>query len=120
MSEPGDPDTRLAGADASEPLDLRTRLERESGVAVWPDLVRHFARGSVIKARPGVDLVEIAVAIAEDDTARVGRWLEDGTLERAGDDDARAWSRPDRRFHCVVVAPWVLVQVMEAHTATLH
>ncbi len=91
---------------------LRAKLNAETGRLSWPELQRHFARGSVISVAPGMDLVEVALAIARDDQAAIAAWLAASQIKRAGSDDALDWHERDARFWAVVTAPWVLVQEM--------
>ena len=89
---------------------LHAKLNAETGRLRWPELQRHFARGALLKVAPGLDLVEVAVAVARDDQAAVAGWLGSGGLSRASDDDARDWLVRDPVFWAVVAAPWVLIQ----------
>lgn len=89
---------------------LRAKLNLETARLAWPELERHFARGVVVCVKPGFDLVEAALAMAENRAADVETWLADGTLARAGMDDAQRWHHARQMFWGVVVAPWVLVQ----------
>ncbi len=93
---------------------LRARLETEAGTLAWPDLERHFARGVVIRVAMGLDLVDVAAAMARDDAMQVADWLHDGAIARASSEDARAWHECRTTLRAVVVAPWVLVQAMSA------
>jgi hypothetical protein len=96
---------------AATPGDvLRAKLNLETARLAWPELERHFARGVVVCVKPGFDLVEAALAMAENRAAAVEAWLVDGTLTRAGMDDAQRWHAAQQVFWGVVVAPWVLVQ----------
>lgn len=94
------------------PLDeeLKARLNGETARLGWPELQRHFARGVVVVAAPGMDLVEVATRMSMDDGDTVGQWLAAGEVRRAGEEDARRWVEHDTQFWAVVVAPWVLVQ----------
>jgi hypothetical protein len=89
---------------------LHARLNAETGRLGWAELQRHFARGAVIKVTAGMDLVEVAMAIAEDNREAVAIWMEAGRIARAGTDDAIAWNDRAAQFWAVVAAPWVLVQ----------
>jgi hypothetical protein len=91
---------------------LRAKLNAETGRIAWPELQRHFARGAVIKVVPGMDLVEVALAVARDEKVAIAAWLADGRITRAGDEDAIDWQGRDATFWAVVTAPWVLVQEM--------
>jgi len=89
---------------------LRAKLNLETAPLAWPELERHFARGSVIKVAPGMDLVDAALQVAENNAATVQEWLEDGRIARAELADAEDWHARQPMFWAVVVAPWVLVQ----------
>lgn len=94
----------------SGPADLENRLNLETGIISWTELVRHFARGVVIHVDRPLDLIEAASCLTLDDTATLQSWLDSGTVRRASDDDARDWTAREPEFWCVVTAPWVLVQ----------
>ena len=100
-------------------IDLATRLNLETAVVAWSELVKHFARGVVIRVGSEVDLIEAAACLAEDDTETLQRWLTSGAVSRASDDNARDWTEREPDFWCVVTAPWVLVQERRP-TASLH
>ena len=91
-------------------VDLHTRLNHETAVISWAELVKHFARGVVIRVGPEVDLIDAAAVLAKDDTASLQAWIDQGTVSRASDDNARDWTAREPDFWCVVTAPWVLVQ----------
>ena len=93
---------------------VRERLERERGVIAWAELVRHFARGVVVRVDARVPLIDVALCLVEDDEARFRRWIDEGSVTRASDDDARDWTAREPDFLCVVAAPWVLVQELDA------
>lgn len=90
--------------------DVRDLLNAQTGRLSWSELQRHFARGVVIRVAGDLDLVEAAAGIVEDDGEVVGRWMSEGRLARATDEDARRWERTRTDFWAVVTAPWVLVQ----------
>lgn len=89
---------------------LRAKLNLETAQLAWSELERHFARGDVIKVAVGVDLIDAALHIAENDAATVEVWLADGRIARAELADAEDWHARQPMFWAVVVAPWVLVQ----------
>lgn len=89
---------------------LRAKLNGETARLAWPELQRHFARGVVITVSPEIDLVEVAVRLAQDDKARVQGWMQGGQIGHAQDEDARGWNARRAELWAVVVAPWVLVQ----------
>ncbi len=90
--------------------ELRQKILLETAPMDWPELARWFARGVVVIAQPGLNLVEAAACLAENDQARLQDWIEAGRIRRALDSDAKRWNTADQQFWAVVVAPWVLVQ----------
>jgi hypothetical protein len=89
---------------------LRAKLSLETAQLAWPELERHFARGVVIKVAPGMDLVDAALHVAENNAATVEAWLAEGRIARVELADAEDWHARQPMFWAVVVAPWVLVQ----------
>ncbi len=89
---------------------LLIRLNAETARLTWPELERHFARGVVIKVATGLDLIEAATQIIQDDKTTVAKWMEAGQLGHPTLDDARDWVERQPDFWAVVVAPWVLIQ----------
>ncbi|MEE9333208.1 MAG: DUF2288 domain-containing protein [Granulosicoccaceae bacterium] len=94
----------------SQEQDVQTKLNGETAVIDWGELVKHFARGVVIKINPSLDLLEAADGLASDNVSLFEQWVAAGKLSRASDDDARDWTAREPKFWCVVTAPWVLVQ----------
>jgi len=85
-------------------------INAQTGVLEWTELAKYFARGVVIKVDPGLDLVEVAHSMSEDNTTQIQQWLTAGSISRASDEDAKNWNRDNQQFWSVVAAPWVLVQ----------
>ena len=113
-----DKDTPDKASDEAPEPTLEQRLNQETGIIAWSELVRHFARGVVVNVSEQVDLIEAAVCIIEDNTTLMKRWADEGKVRRASDDDARDWTEREPEFWCVVTAPWVLVQEKSASHAT--
>jgi hypothetical protein len=99
---------RPAGADGPSPLYLK--LLAETAKIAWPELERFFARGMLLRVARDLDLVTVAAAIAEDDTAQVAQWLSSGLVERMQADTAADFAARDPELWAVVVSPWVCVQ----------
>lgn len=89
---------------------LRAKINGETSRMPWKELQRFFAGGSVIAVSDDLDLVDVAVRIASDDTAAVQQWLNDGRVGRVSDAQASAWLEADATLWAVVVKPWILVQ----------
>lgn len=96
--------------ELDDQLSLSDRLNQETAVIAWSDLVKHFARGVVIHVSANLDLIDAAICLIEDNAAQLESWAADSKVRRASDDDARDWTEREPEFWCVVTAPWVLVQ----------
>lgn len=90
--------------------DLAARLNLETGRLDWAELQRHFARGNVLAVSRELDLIEVAAALARDDSTAIAGWKASGRVRAARDEDARRWHSKAAGFWAVVVAPWVVVQ----------
>lgn len=90
--------------------ELLAHFNAQTAKLTWPKLARHFARGVVVNVSPGMDLVAVAAAMAQDRADEIESWARSGQVQRASDQDARYWHEQDSVFWAVVVAPWVLVQ----------
>lgn len=110
----------MSSKDETGPT-LAQRLNQETGVIAWSELVRHFARGVVIRVACDLDLIDAATCLIEDDADLLKQWADNGSVRRASDDDARDWTAREPDFWCVVTAPWVLVQEKTGATRpTVH
>ncbi len=95
-------------SDASELL--HAKLLGETAPIRWQELQPFFARGALLWVGETLDLVEVAVALAEDDRERVAGWLQAGTLGKLEASLAQDLQARDPSLWAVVVAPWVLAQ----------
>ncbi len=94
--------------------ELRQKINLETGQLDWDELARFFARGTVVVVDPSLDLIDVAVKFCADDKAQFETWSNAGLVHRALDEDARRWNVNSSRFWSCVVAPWILVQEINA------
>lgn len=92
--------------------DLRYKLRGEVMASWWEDLAAHQARGALLLARADLDLLDVAEAMARDESSRIEAWLKAGLLKRASTADKEAFEAISEgvRFQFIVVQPWVLAQ----------
>ena len=91
-------------------LDLKQKLNLETGKLSWPELQTYFARGVVIIVKPGLDLIDVAAELSKDNASLIEEMIGKGDIVRANDNHARCWLETSPLFWSVVVSPWVLVQ----------
>ena len=89
---------------------LRAKLLGETARAPWNELQRFFAQGLVIQVNKGVDMIEVAMALAEDNKARFEHYLSANEAGPVTDAQAIEWIDTDATLWTVVVKPWVVVQ----------
>ncbi len=93
-----------------EPTQRQREMLAQTARIHWPELERHFARGAVLQVAADLDLVAVAAALADDDKAAAGDWLNHGQLRQLDAAVAKAWASGEPQLWAVVVAPWILVQ----------
>ena len=89
---------------------LYLKLLGETARISWQELQPFFARGALLSVGAGLDLVEVAEALAEDDRIRVAGWLANNELESVTAPLAEDLLNRDPELWAVVVAPWVIIQ----------
>lgn len=81
------------------------------GPAPSGDLRAHAARGALFVVHEDLDLLEVAVAVARDDAARVTAWIASRQLRRPDKAEYESFSSPAASWWTtVVVQPFVLAQ----------
>lgn len=89
---------------------LQAKLTLETAQIPWRELQRFFAAGKAVAVDKALDLTEVAAAFAEDDAAKIKRWMQALQVQPVPDTRAQQWFETDIVVWAVVVAPWVLVQ----------
>ncbi|MCC4308595.1 DUF2288 domain-containing protein [Alcanivorax marinus] len=102
----------------AEPDDralLKAKLNQETARADWRELQPFFARGQTVAVAGDLDLIEVAVAFAEDRVEQIRQWRAQGRVDAVSDDQARGWFDAGQDMWTLVVKPWVLVQPVRPH-----
>jgi hypothetical protein len=97
-----------------EELDLRTRLNLETGRIHWKEIEGLFARGMAMYVAPHLDLIEVAALTAENDVEKIKPWTEQGLVGALTTEQAKDWQQRDPELWAVVVAPWAFIQERQA------
>ena len=91
-------------------MSLLEKLHSETAQISWLELQRFFAQGVVMQVDSEVDLVEVAVLFAEDESEKLKSLVETNKVCAPSNDQARDWFEREVVLWSVVVAPFVLVQ----------
>jgi hypothetical protein len=98
-----------SGLPAGVP-DPRAELEAECGEIPYAELQKFFAKSMLVNVGPDLDLVDVALAMAQDDADTLKQWADSGQVQRAHDEHARRWLNNQALLKAVTVTPWILVQ----------
>ncbi len=90
--------------------ELKNSLKTESGELKWQELEPHFARGAIRVISNKLNLIDVAVDIAQNNTDVISEKLSNNNLSEPSDSQATLWHKNNASFFCVVVAPFVLIQ----------
>jgi hypothetical protein len=93
--------------------DLRAELAEILDEAEWDWLVPHVQRDAVVMVNPGLDLLDVGVAIASDNTTSVQHWIGEQLLAKPSPEQLVEFGGDrTRRFRALIVQPYVLVQTL--------
>jgi hypothetical protein len=90
--------------------DVKTQLIKDLAPMDWETLIPHAKRDAVIVVDGALDLVEVGVAIAEDNAAIVQNWLSELLLHKPSQEELNGWNaEPEKQFNTLIVQPFVLI-----------
>ena len=91
--------------------DLRTELSDALDEAEWQWLLPHAKRDSVIVVKSELSLVDVGMAIANDNVAAVQGWIDAELIHKPSSEQLSSWNQnQEKRFQALIVQPYVLVQ----------
>ncbi|MBD2439884.1 DUF2288 domain-containing protein [Nostoc sp. FACHB-110] len=95
--------------------DLRAELTEGLDEAEWDWLIPHAQRDAVILVDPGLNLLDVGEAIANDNTQSVQQWIDEQLITKPSLEQVGQWNCDrQKRFNTLIVQPFVLVQEMAA------
>lgn len=91
--------------------DLRAELLESLDEAEWSWLMPHSERDAVIVVAPQLDLIEVGMAIVNDNTLVVQRWIDETLIYKPSPQQKAEWNQNQaKRFNALIIQPYVLVQ----------
>lgn len=90
------------------------KLEKFTGEVPWRYLRPHCRAGNLYWVDPALDLMLVAKAFQDDESAKVAGWLGSGDLVKTGELHAAQWEGGKELFTAVVIRPFVLMQARRA------
>ena len=90
---------------------LKEKLKKDVADISWKDLQPHAKRDAIIVITEELDLTEVAVAIAEDNTTSVQAWISDQSIAKPTSEQLAEWNQtPEKQFIALIVQPFVVVK----------
>lgn len=90
--------------------DIRTQLADELADIEWRDLIPHSQRDAVIVVTPSLDMLDVGVALANDDTQSVQHWISEQLIYKPSQQELSDWNgEPNKNFSALIVQPFVLI-----------
>ena len=91
--------------------DLKSELTESLDEAEWSWLIPHVDREVVIVVAPQLNLVDVGLAIVNDNSTSVQQWIAEGLIYKPSEQQKSDWNaHQDKRFQALIVRPYVLVQ----------
>jgi hypothetical protein len=91
--------------------DLKSELTENLDEAEWDWLIPHAQRDAIIVVSSHLELVDVGEAIASNNTAQVGCWIDEVLIAKPSNDQLGNWnSDRTKRFNTLIVQPYVLIQ----------
>jgi hypothetical protein len=89
---------------------IQEQLSQDLATVNWSDIMPHCKRDAVIVVHEGLNLVEVGVAIAQDNVAQVQVWIAEQLLQKPTTQQLSAWNEhPEQEFSTLIVQPYVLI-----------
>ncbi len=94
--------------------DLKDKLKTEVEQADWDMLKVHHQNGAVFIVSGSLQLLDAAVAIAQDKSQFVKVWLDNGELARPTEDQVKNFEASPYEKICdfVIIQPYVLIRLL--------
>jgi hypothetical protein len=91
---------------------IQEQLAQDLADVSWKDIIPHCQRDAVIVVYEGLDMIEVGVAIAQDNIAQVQVWVAEQLLQKPSAQQLSLWNQsPEKLFSVLIVAPYVLMTI---------
>lgn len=92
-------------------MELRAELAEIMAEIEWNWLIPHAKRDALVMVTQGLNLLDVGVAIANDNVTAVQQWIGEQLIYKPSPAQLATWNQqPTRQFMALIVQPYVLVQ----------
>ncbi|WP_267383164.1 DUF2288 domain-containing protein [Cyanobacterium sp. uoEpiScrs1] len=93
--------------------NLETRFREDVTTVEWQYLISHAQRDAIIFVTKHLDIIEVGVAIAQDDINSVQHWIDKTLIHKPSTAQLTTWNTDSSiSFNTLIVQPFVLIQVI--------
>ena len=93
--------------------DLKKRLTEDIADVNWNDIKPHAQRDAVIIVNDSLNLLDVGIAIAQDDKIVVERWITEQLIRKPSNEQLSSWNGNETQlFTTLIVQPFVLIQII--------
>lgn len=90
---------------------IQEQLSKDVANIDWQELLPHAKRDAIIIVAENLDLLDVAIAIAQDNTALVQQWIENKSISKPSSEQLTDWNQEmQKQFITVIVQPFVIIQ----------
>jgi hypothetical protein len=101
--------------------NLRQELTELLDQATWEWLLPHAERDAVIIVDPQLALVDVGMAIVEDQSQAVQHWISEALLAKPTLEQKIVWEKTENiQFTALIVQPYVLIQTLSGQSRERH
>ncbi len=94
--------------------DMKKKLQEEILSINWQGLIPHLERGTLFLVTRPLSLVEVGVALAQDDAEKIKVWLQEQKLVKINKSNCEPYSAcTEDTLEFLIVQPFVLFQESE-------
>lgn len=92
--------------------EQKEQLRKTLDEADWSWIKPHALRDSVILVEGSLDLLEVAVSVANNQVAQMKVWIDQGQVRKPQAVEMEQWDQnPNQKFQSIIVQPFVLIQL---------
>lgn len=93
-----------------EPSSLATKFAEDLAEITWSDIQPHAKRDAVIVIDDALNMVDVGVAIANDQVNKVQHWIAEALVQKPSTEQLNLWNEdPTMIFEALIVQPYVLI-----------
>lgn len=93
--------------------DIKIKLQKDIASISWQEILPHAKRDAVFVIDERLDLLEVAEAIALDNTSLVSNWIAQQSIAKPSSTQLNHWNNnPETQFTTAIVQPFVIIQLI--------